>query len=62
MKKVKLYVCIQNQQVDCEDRTKCATCGWNPIVTERRKERIRGEEVAVRFQLQKLHEDPVRKG
>ena len=29
--------CIFNEGVDCNDRTYCATCGWNPEVEQERK-------------------------
>jgi len=30
-------LCNYNDAVDCFNKDKCKTCGWNPIVTLRRK-------------------------
>lgn len=40
MKKEYKYDCKHNQGVMCDDRTKCAKCGWNPRVELTRKEKL----------------------
>lgn len=32
--------CWYNRKIDCEDMTKCKTCGWNPKNVNLRKQRI----------------------
>ncbi len=32
--------CPHNAYVVCDDKTKCATCGWNPDVEKARKEHL----------------------
>ena len=33
--------CKHNHGVGCENQTKCAACGWNPAVAQRRLQEIR---------------------
>jgi len=39
----KTYVCIHNWGVDCKGTSRCEKCGWNPVVEQTRKEKIRAE-------------------
>ena len=33
--------CLYNKAVMCDDKSKCRTCGWNPLVDSERRPKTR---------------------
>lgn len=44
---VTAIICKYNMQVDCEDQTKCESCGWNPAEAERRRNEWKKQQYAL---------------